>query len=144
VVTYEVITYLYKECDKEQGYPFWVEVVINLNHVALAFNAAINIAIYICKDSKFRSACIDLIPWRAICGHLRRNSSNNNKSGAHRRRRHENDNVNEHERQQRSMVFLEIENGGGDSKMSSPMQSHVSTLDSFRRGPRYSIIFRRC
>ncbi len=59
VVGYEAITH-FKQSGEDNdeegggGYPLWVELVINLNHVALAFNAAINIVIYICKDKTFR------------------------------------------------------------------------------------------
>ncbi len=70
VVCYEVITHFNKggEGGGGAGYPFWVEVVINLNHVALAFNAAVNIVIYICKDKTFRKACASLLPgWLVRC-----------------------------------------------------------------------------
>lgn len=60
VVSYEVIAHFYYGATNQQPYPLWVEIVINLNHVALALNAAINIAIYICKDQKFRTACSDV------------------------------------------------------------------------------------
>jgi uncharacterized membrane protein YgcG len=59
VIGYEVISHLK---DDKGHFPKWIEVVICLNHVALATNAAMNIAIYICKDTKFRKACIDLLP----------------------------------------------------------------------------------
>ena len=53
MVSYEVVNH-FQGSVHTGGYPFWVELVINLNHVALAFNAAINIVIYICKDKTFR------------------------------------------------------------------------------------------
>ncbi len=56
---YEVYIHV-KEVAPESGYPPWVLVVINLNHVALAFNAAVNTVIYIYKDRTFRAACANL------------------------------------------------------------------------------------
>ena len=43
--------------------PVWVEVVINLNHVALFVNASVNIVIYICKDKTFRRAFTNMLAW---------------------------------------------------------------------------------
>ncbi len=60
VVGYEVFSHF--NSDGGGNFPFWIEVVINLNHVALATNAAMNIAVYICKDTKFRKACIEMLP----------------------------------------------------------------------------------
>ncbi len=54
MVCREVVTHFNHPHGKNPFLPFWVEMVINLNHVALAFNAAINIVIYICKDKTFR------------------------------------------------------------------------------------------
>ena len=68
VVSYEVFSYLGPETESPGDYHFWVEVVINLNHVALAVNAAVNIVIYICKDKKFRAAFVELLPkWVRCC-----------------------------------------------------------------------------
>ena len=50
-----------QEVPVKRGFPLWIEIVINLNHVALGINAAMNIVVYIYKDLKFRQACIDLI-----------------------------------------------------------------------------------
>jgi len=60
-VGFEVVTHFTKPEGGKTYYPTWVEVIINLNHVALAFNAAFNIVIYICKDKTFRNACISMI-----------------------------------------------------------------------------------
>ena len=54
MVCNEVITHFYSSHDDFSPPPLWVELTINFNHVALAFNAAINIVIYICKDKTFR------------------------------------------------------------------------------------------
>ena len=58
MVSYEVFNHL---TDGLDGFPAWIEILIPLNHVALATNAALNIVIYICKDKKFRKACIELL-----------------------------------------------------------------------------------
>ena len=58
VVSYEVFNHL---TDIPDSFPAWIEVLILLNHVALATNAALNIVIYICKDKKFRKVCIELL-----------------------------------------------------------------------------------
>merc|ERR1712117_862549 len=47
--------------DIPDSFPAWIEVLILLNHVALATNAALNIVIYICKDKKFRRECLQLV-----------------------------------------------------------------------------------
>jgi len=60
VVGFEVVSHFTSPDGQIQYYPTWVELVINLNHVALALNAAFNIVIYICKDKTFRSACADI------------------------------------------------------------------------------------
>ena len=66
MVSYEVFNDI---MEQEEGFPAWIEIIIPLNHVALATNAALNIVIYICKDKKFRKVCIELLcPMR-----LRRN-----------------------------------------------------------------------
>ena len=58
MVSYEVFNHL---TDDNSPFPAWIEILIPLNHVALATNAALNIVIYICKDKKFRKACIELL-----------------------------------------------------------------------------------
>ena len=58
MVSYEVFNHL---TDDNPEFPAWIEILIPLNHVALATNAALNIVIYICKDKKFRKACIELL-----------------------------------------------------------------------------------
>ena len=55
-------------------YPAWVEIVINLNHLALVMNAAFNIAIYVCKDNKFRNHCIQLCICISKCQCFRKGS----------------------------------------------------------------------
>lgn len=59
-IGYEVISFVHHGPDQVM-YPLWMHIIINLNHVALAANAAINIAIYICKDKKFRNACLNVM-----------------------------------------------------------------------------------
>ena len=44
----------------DPDFPDWVVVMIFMNHTALAFNAAVNIVIYIYKDSTFRTAFGDV------------------------------------------------------------------------------------
>ena len=65
MVSYEVFNHLMDDgsdgSNGSAGFPVWIEILIPLNHVALATNAALNIVIYICKDKKFRKACIELI-----------------------------------------------------------------------------------
>ena len=58
MVSYEVFNDL---MEQGEGFPAWIEIIISLNHVALATNAALNIVIYICKDKKFRKVCIELL-----------------------------------------------------------------------------------
>lgn len=62
IIAYEVAKQFSGNFNYEKHYfPFWVELLLEMNHVALAFNASVNIGIYIYNDQRFRKAVMGLV-----------------------------------------------------------------------------------
>ena len=73
--TFECIQFsLYREL---KYWPFWIKILVHVNHFALVVNSSINILIYCCKDEKFFNVLLVTIGIRSPDQRRRRGSATN-------------------------------------------------------------------